>query len=514
MFNLINKNETNIKTELLSGLTVALALVPEAIAFAFIVGIQPLYGLYAAFVIGLFTSVFGGRPGMISGATGAMAIVLVALVKQGDTMAKSATSNLPNGVELMFAAVVLAGVILVLIGLFRLGKFIRLVPHSVMLGFVNGLAVVIFLAQMGDFHVQENGVPTDVWLSGTPLYILSGLVLVTMAIMYALPKITKAFPSGLAGIIVVTLIAMGLYEYGGFETARVGEIQGAFPPFHSPDILFSLETLKFILPYSFILAGVAAVESLLTLSLIDEITETRGSANRECIALGAGNIASGFFSGMGGCAMIGQSMININSGGRSRLSGLSAALFLLLFIMVGSPVIAVIPKAALVGVMFMVVIGTFEWSSLRTLGKVPTSDIVVMIIVILITIFMHNLALAVLAGVVVASLNFTWNKSKRIYARTEKEGDTLVYKLDGPLFFGSTQSFAELFDPKNDPDKVIIDFKFTRVHDQSALEALNMIAKRYEDNNKNLHIRNLSHDCNSLLKKADRLMKINITPST
>ena len=495
MFDL-SSHRSNYKDDILSGLTVALALVPEAIAFAFVAGVNPLVGLYAAFMVGLVTAIFGGRPGMISGATGALAVVMVELVAH-------------HGVEYLFAAVVLMGVIQVIAGLFRLGKFIRMVPHPVMLGFVNGLAIVIFLAQLQSFQTKDaNGVMT--WITGEPLYLLLGLVVLTMAIIHFLPKLTRIIPSSLAAILVVTGLVMALK----LDVNTVGDlasIAGGFPAFHLPIVAISLETLLIILPYSFIFAAIGLIESLLTLQLVDEITETRGKGNKECIAQGAANIITGFFGGMGGCAMIGQSMININSGGLGRLSGISAALFLLSFILFGSELIEVIPVAALIGVMFIVVIGTFEWSSLRILRKIPRADAFVIILVSGVTVA-SDLAVAVVIGVIVSALVFAWEAAQRMNAKTyTNDNGFLVYELHGPLFFGSIHSFNKLFNPQDDPNDVVIDFRYTHVHDHSGLEAVDALAMRYDKQSKRLHLIHLSPECKQLLGQAGDMVEIDVS---
>ncbi len=495
MFDL-SSHHSNYKDDILSGLTVALALVPEAIAFAFVAGVNPLVGLYAAFMVGLVTAIFGGRPGMISGATGALAVVMVELVAH-------------HGVEYLFAAVVLMGIIQVTAGLFRLGKFIRMVPHPVMLGFVNGLAIVIFLAQLQNFKAKDaNGVLT--WITGEPLYLLLGLVVLTMAIIHFLPKLTRIIPSSLAAILVVT----GLVIVLKLDVNTVGDlasIAGGFPTFHLPMVSMSLETLLIILPYSFIFAAIGLIESLLTLQLVDEITETRGKGNKECIAQGAANIITGFFGGMGGCAMIGQSMININSGGLGRLSGISAALFLLSFILFGSELIEVIPVAALIGVMFIVVIGTFEWSSLRILKQIPRADAFVIILVSGVTVA-SDLAVAVIIGVIVSALVFAWEAAQRMDAKTYTNDEgVLVYELHGPLFFGSIHSFNQLFNPQDDPNDVIIDFRYTHVHDHSGLEAIDALAMRYAKQSKTLHLVHLSPECKQLLGQAGDMVEIDVS---
>ena len=500
---------TRIRTEVLSGLTVALALVPEAVAFAFVAGVHPLVGLYAAFLVGLITAVIGGRPGMISGATGALAVVMVSLVAL-------------HGVEYLFATVVLMGLIQIVVGVMRWGKFIRLVPHPVMLGFVNGLAIVIFLAQLGQFQVPGSaehgghGMANGEWLSGAPLYLMLSLVALTMAIIWVWPKITTVIPSPLAGIGIVAAIVIGF----GLDVPRVGDlasISGGLPSFHNPfgtgEGLYgtplaplNLETFWIILPFSLILAAIGLIESLLTLNLVGEMTNKRGGASQECVAQGVANTVTGFFAGMGGCAMIGQSMINVRSGGRTRVAGIVAALCLLAFIMFASGLIEQIPLAALVGVMFMVVIGTFAWNSLTILRKVPLTDSFVIVLVTVVTVA-TDLATAVVVGVIVSALAYSWNNAKRIYANTEeKEDGSKIYMVQGPLFFGSSEGFAELFDVQNDPSRVIIDFAGSRVVDQSALQAIEAIAGKYERAGKRIQLRHLSHDCHQLLSKAGHLI--------
>ncbi len=492
-FNLFDlKQKVNYKNEVLSGLTVALALVPEAVAFALIAGLPPLTGLYAAFMMGLVTSILGGRPGMISGATGAVAVVIVSLVKM-------------HGIEYVFAAVVLAGILQVSAGVLRLGKLMRLVPHPVIFGFVNGLAVIIFMSQLDQFKDASGA-----WLTGSPLYILLALVLLTMLIIWGLPKLSKAIPASLVAILVV----FGLVVFFGIDTKTVGDIasiKGGFPPFHLPDVPFSLETLKIVLPYSAIIAGVGLIESLLTLNIIDEIIETRGRGNKEAVAQGAANILSGVFSGMGGCAMIGQSLINISSGARARLSGIVASVMLLVFIMFGSGLIEKLPMAALTGLMIMVSIGTFEWASFKTVKRMPKSDIFVMVVVTLITAIIHNLAIAVLVGVILAALVFAWDNAKRIRARKSvDENGVKHYEIYGPLFFGSVTAFNEKFDVLNDPDEIIIDFEESRVVDMSAIEALNKITERYLKVGKKVHLKHLSADCKTLLKNAEEIIDVNV----
>lgn len=489
---------------MLSGLTVALALVPEAVAFAFVAGVDPIVGLHAAFMVGIITAVLGGRPGMISGATGALAVVLVALVAQ-------------HGVEYMFAAVALMGLLQMAAGALRLGKFIRMVPHPVMLGFVNGLAIVIFLAQLSQFKTaDENGVLQ--WLQGPQMLVMLGLVFSTMAIIYFLPKLTKAVPASLVAIISITLLVpfLGLDSPTIVDYLRTmtgdasASLAGNMPSFSIPTVPLTLETLFIILPYSIVLAAVGLIESLLTLTLVDELTETRGRGNRECAAQGLANLTCGFFGGMGGCAMIGQSMININSGGRGRLSGITASLVLLAFVLVASPLIEMVPVAALVGVMFMVVLGTFEWSSFRVIPKVPRSDAFVIILVSAVTVA-TDLAMAVFIGVIVSALVFAWKHAKVIHAVTSIDiYGSKVYDIRGPLFFGSTASFLELFDPKEDPKDVIVEFVHARVSDHSAIEAIDTLAERYVSVGKKLHLRHLSADCRLLLHNARKLVEVNV----
>ncbi len=486
------------RIELLSGLTVALALVPEAVAFSFVAGVNPLVGLYAAFIVGLITALIGGRPGMISGATGALAVVMVSLVAQ-------------HGVEYLFATVVLMGIIQITSGIFKLGKFIRLVPHPVMLGFVNGLAIVIFLAQLTQFQVpgtaevSGHGMSGGEWLSGWPLVLMLALVALTMAVIWAVPKITSAIPAPLAGILVVAAIVIVF----GIDVPRVGDmasIQGGLPSFHIPTVPLTWETFEIILPYAFILAAIGLIESLLTLNLVGEMTNERGGASQECVAQGVANTVTGFFGGMGGCAMIGQSMINVKSGGRTRIAGIAAALFLLVFILFAAPLIEQIPLAALVGVMFMVVIGTFAWNSLRILRKVPTTDAVVIVLVTVVTV-MTDLATAVVVGVIVSALAYAWSNATRIHAKVyETPEGAKVYQIQGPLFFGSADGFVELFAPEQDPQRVVIDFADSRVADQSALQAIETIAAKYQSAGKKIELRHLSRDCHQLLNKAGQLM--------
>lgn len=505
MVKFIQKRATSAKNDILSGLTVALALVPEAVAFAFVAGVDPLVGLYAAFMIGLITSIFGGRPGMISGATGALAVVMVSLVAEGNHLGAEG-ENL--GLYYLFATVILMGIIQIGVGLLKLGKFVRLIPHPVMMGFVNGLAIVIFLSQLGMFKSISAG--GSEWLRGSELIIMIALVGLTMGIMFFLPKINKKFPEALIAIGVVSAIVI----IGNVEVATVGSfivdgggegLKGGLPQFQTDifsKVPFNWETIKFIGPYAIILAAIGLIESLMTLNLIDELTETRGKSNRECVAQGGANIVTGFFGGMGGCAMIGQSIINIKSGGRTRLSGITAAVTLLIFILFASSIIEQVPIAALVGVMFMVVVGTFAWSSFRILNKIPLSDALVLIGVSALTVI-FDLAIAVVAGIIMSALVFAWENAKRIRARKHfLEDGTKVYEIWGPLFFGSIQAFKSKFDVKNDPDSVIIDFIESRVSDHSALEALFQLVEKYQAAGKEIHIQHLSEECQALMIKA------------
>lgn len=469
-----------------------MALVPEAVAFALIAGLSPLTGLYAAFMMGLVTSIFGGRPGMISGATGAIAVVLV-------TLAAS------HGVEYIFAAVILAGIIQAAAGVLRSGKFMRLVPHPVIFGFVNGLAIIIFMSQLDQFKDDSGD-----WLTGSLLAVFLGLTLLAMLIIWGLPRLTKAVPSSLVAILVV----FGAVQVLNIDTKTVGDlasIKGGFPPFHIPQVPLTLETLALIAPYALIVAGIGLIESLLTLNIVDEITGTRGRGNKEAVAQGAANILSGLFSGMGGCAMIGQSLINISNGARARLSGIVTSLALLAFIMFGSALIEQVPMAALTGLMIMVAIGTFEWASLRTFRRMPKSDIIVMVLVTLITAVLHNLAIAVLVGVIIAALVFAWDNAVRIRARKRTdENGVKVYEIYGPLFFGSVGTFNDKFVIDEDPDEVIVDFAESRVVDMSAIEALNKLTERYAKAGKTIHLRHLSADCRKLLSNADKIIEVNV----
>lgn len=590
VFNLFDlKQKVNYKNEVLSGLTVALALVPEAIAFALIAGLSPLTGLYAAFSIGLVTSILGGRPGMISGATGAVAVIYVGMI----AIIRKANPDISVDeiTQYIFATVILAGVIQIIVGLLRLGKFIRLVPQPVMFGFVNGLAIVIFMAQLSSFkedvkdpygNNKKEIVPTEQvmnvnqesyvlstetgaltynlindtlfnyetgeaqlwihgdhvydiekqsvryaykdgsfynidvtgeekeWLDSKSIWLMIGLVLLSMLIIWGLPKLTKYIPSALAAIVIVSAIVIGF----GIDTKTVGDIasiEGGFPIPSLPTIPFTWDTFMLIFPYALIVAGVGLIESLLTLNLIDEITQTRGSGNKECVAQGTANIASGFFLGMGGCAMIGQSLINISSGARARLSGIIASLGLLSFILWGAPIIEQLPMAALVGVMVMVSIGTFEWASLKVFGKMPLTDVIVMVVVTLVTVFLHNLALAVLIGVIISALAFAWENALRIRARKHiDENGSKHYEIYGPLFFGSVSVFNDKFDVQGDPNDIIIDFSESKVVDMSAIEALNALTERYHRAGKKVHLRHLSPDCQKLLRDADKIVEVNV----
>lgn len=483
------------KTEILAGLTVAMTMIPESLSFAILAGFPPLTGLYAAFIMGLITAVLGGRPGLISGGAGATVIVLIALMKS-------------HGIEYVFSAVALAGVIQILVGLFKLGKFVRLVPQPVMFGFVNGLAVIIFMSQLEQFKTILNGNVT--WLSGSPLYIMLALVCLTILIVILLPKITKAIPASLVAIIIVFLIVLGF----GIDTKlvkNIASVSGGFPPFHIPAIPFSLETLKVIFPYGLIMAGVGLTEGLLTLNLVDEITESKGNGNRESIAQGIANITNGFFTGMGGCPMIAQTLVNLSAGARARLSGIIASVTILLIILVGAPVIERVPMAALVGVMMMVAIGTFEWMSFKVINKMPKQDIFIGIAVAVITIWLHNLALAVLIGVIISALVFAWESAKRIRANRYIDASGVkYYEIYGPLFFASVAGFNEQFDIAGDPETVIIDFKDSRVYDMSGIDALNKLTEKYKTAHKKLHLKHLSEDCKRLLKDADGIIEVNI----
>jgi SulP family sulfate permease len=489
------KQKVDYKIEIFAGLTVAMTMIPESLSFAILAGFPPLTGLYAAFIMGLVTAIFGGRPGMVSGGAGATAVVLIALMKS-------------HGIEYVFAAVVLAGILQVLVGVFKLGKFIRLVPQSVMYGFVNGLAIIIFMSQFEQFKVNING--EMLWINGPPLWTLLGLILLTISIILILPRFTKAIPASLVAIFVVFLVVLIF----GIETKTVKDIAaigGGFPPFHIPAIPFDFSTLQIIFPYALIMAGVGLTESLLTLNLVDEITTTKGNSNKESIAQGSANILNGFFTGMGGCAMIAQTFVNLSAGARARLSGIIAAITILLIILVASPIIERIPMAALVGVMMMVAIGTFEWISFKIINKMPKQDVIVGILVAVITVWLHNLALAVLIGVIISALVFAWESAKRIRAKKYIDDNGVKhYEIYGPLFFGSAMNFTEKFDVLNDPEEVVINFKESRVADMSGIDALNKLTEKYKKANKKLLLKHLSKDCISLLKNAGDIIEVNI----
>ena len=478
---------TEMKMEVLAGLTSALSLVPEVVGFALVAHVNPLTGLYAAFILCLVAAIWGGRPGMISGAAGSMAVVSAGLVVQ-------------HGVEYLFATIVLTGVLQMLFAWFRLGKLIRMVPHPVMLGFVNGLAIIIASAQLQHFHARAaNG--TITWMAPAMLLTMLGLVAITAAVTVLLPKLTKAFPSALAGILIATACALAL----GIKTRTVGDlasIRGTLPSFHLPQVPYTLATLRIILPYALILATIGLVETLLTLNLIDEITDTPGRPNRESMAQGAGNLIGALFGGMGGCAMIGQSMINVNAGGRRRLSGIAAGGFLLSFILIGSKLIERIPLAALVGVMFVVAAETFNWKSLRNLAKVPKHDTLVMIVVTVVTVF-TNLAVAVVTGIVIAALVFAWDHAQQLEVEITEAPGSKIYRLRGSLFFASATQFTRFFTPKEDPAEVYLEFDHARIMDSSALEAVEALAGRYHAQGKVLHVRGLSENCDRLLRRKD-----------
>ncbi len=496
VFNVFDLSQkVNYKTEILAGLTVAMTMIPESLSFAILAGFPPLMGLYGAFIMGLVTAVFGGRPGLISGGAGATVIVLIALMKS-------------HGLEYVFGAIALAGVFQILIGLFKLGKFIRLVPQPVMFGFVNGLAIVIFMSQLEQFKTIING--QSEWITGTPFLIMAGLVALTIAIVVVLPKFTKAFPATLVAIVIVFALVI-IFNIETKQVEDIAAIKGTLPPFHLPNFPLNLETFQIILPYGLIMAAVGLTEGLLTLNLVDEITGTKGNSNRECLAQGSANILNGFFFGMGGCPMIAQTLVNLSAGSRARLSGIIASITILLIILIGAPVIGKLPMAALTGVMIMVAIGTFEWTSLRIFKRMPVSDIFVMLVVMTITVVLHNLALAVLIGVIISALVFAWDNAKRIRARkfTDENG-VKHYEIFGPLFFGSVTAFAEKFEVSTDPTQVIIDFKESRVADMSAIEALNALTQRYHKEGKKVQLRHLSQDCINLLKNAEAIIDINI----
>jgi sulfate permease, SulP family len=487
--------KVDYKIEILAGLTVAMTMIPESLSFAILAGFPPLVGLYGAFIMGLVTAVLGGRPGLISGGAGATVIVLIALMNS-------------HGLDYVFGAVAIAGVIQIIVGLLKLGKFIRLVPQPVMFGFVNGLAIIIFISQLEQFKAVVNGEVE--WLTGSPLFIMAGLVALTIAIILILPKITKAIPASLVAIIVVFAVVL-IFNIDTKQVVDIASVSGSLPPFHIPEIPLTLETLQIILPYGLIMAAVGLTEGLLTLNLVDEIAGTKGNSNRECLAQGTANIANGFFFGMGGCPMIAQTLVNLSSGSRARLSGIVAALTILAIILFGAPVIELLPMAALTGVMIMVAIGTFEWASFKAFTKMPKHDIFVMLVVTLVTVLLHNLALAVLIGVIISALVFAWESAKRIRARKYVDEDGAKhYELFGPLFFASTTAFSEKFDVENDPNEIIIDFAESKITDMSAIDAVNKITERYAAIGKKVHLKHLSSDCIDLLKNAEAIIDVNI----
>lgn len=485
----------NYKNEILAGLTVAMTMIPESLSFAILAGLTPLTGLYAAFIMGIVTAILGGRPGMVSGGAGATIVVLIALISS-------------HGIQYLFATVILAGLFQLLVGLFKLGKFVRLIPQPVMYGFLNGLAIIIFMAQVEQFKISTNGITE--WMSGPALYTMGGLTLLTIAIVLIFPKISKAIPSSLIAILAV----LGIAYFFNIDTKKVQDIasvKGAFPPFHIPEIPFTLETLKIIFPYALVMASVGLVESLLTLNMVDEITNSKGSSNKESVAQGIANITNGFFGGMGGCAMVAQTLVNINAGAKTRLSAFIGAITILLVILVASPFIEQIPMAALVGVMMIVAIKTFQWASLRTITKFPKSDIIVGFLVAAITVVLHNLALAVLIGVVISALVFAWDNAKRIRARKFIDDNGVKhYQIYGPLFFGSTSNFLDKFDIENDPKDIVINFDESRIVDMSAIETLHKITEKYAQQNKTITLRHLSPDCRNLLANAKGIIEVNI----
>jgi SulP family sulfate permease len=523
MTEFIKKITPNAKDDVLAGITVSLAMIPEVVAFAFVAQIDPLVALSGAFIIGLITAIFGGRPGLISGAAGAVAVIFVTMIAEGHTKGMLFDTPIDNmGYFYLLGCVILMGVIQILAGVFKLGRFVRLIPHSVMMGFVNGLAIVIFWAQVKMFthkslEVSTDGVKSYVssYMQGTELYIMLGLVALTMAIIWLLPKITKKLPASLTAILVTT----GIVVFSGMEVSTVGSyiiegggtgLKGEFPTPNLElwqNLPFNLDTLTFILPFAFLAASVGLIESLMTMNLVDELTETRGNGNKECVAQGAGNILSGLFGGTGGCGMIGQTVININAGGRGRLSGIMMALTLLTFILFTDKLIEQVPIAALIGVMFMMVIETFAWSSFRILKKIPKSDAFVLITVSAVTVI-YDLAIAVFVGVIISALAFAWENAKKIRARKRfREDGTKVYEIWGPLFFGSISAFNEKFDVKNDPDHVEIDFVEARISDHSAIEAIFALVEKYKAANKKIILKHLSEDCKVLLYKASPIFK-------
>ncbi|UOE38784.1 SulP family inorganic anion transporter [Chryseobacterium oryzae] len=494
IFNISQK--INLKNELLAGLTVAMTMIPESLSFAILAGLSPLTGLYAAFMMGLVTAVLGGRPGMVSGGAGATIVVLIALIKS-------------HGVEYLFSAIILGGLLQICVGVFKFGKFVRLIPQPVMYGFLNGLAVIIFMAQVEQFKIIDANGNAE-WMQGLQFYIMAGLTILTVAVVYFFPKITKIVPASLVAILVIFGLVSGL----GIKTKTVADIasvSGSLPSFHIPSVPFSLETLQIVFPYALVMAGVGLIESLLTLSMVDEITNTKGNANKESVAQGLANITNGFFGGMGGCAMVAQTLVNLNAGSRARISGIIASVTILIIILVGAPFIEKIPMAALVGVMMMVAISTFQWVSVRIANKMPKSDVFVGITVALITIVLHNLALAVLVGVIISALVFAWDNAKRIRAKKSvDENGVKHYEIYGPLFFGSVTAFVEKFEPENDPENVVVDFKESRIVDMSAIDALNKLSKKYAQQNKKLQLKHLSEDCRRMLKNAEAVIEVNI----
>lgn len=519
MTDFVRKITPNAKDDVLAGITTSLAMIPEVVAFAFVAQIDPLVALSGAFIIGLITAIFGGRPGLISGAAGAVAVIFVHLISEGHTKGMLFEQPIENmGYFYLLAAVILMGGFQILAGVFKLGRFVRLIPHPVMMGFVNGLAIVIFMAQVRMFSHKELNITAEgvkeyinIPMQGTELYVMLGLVLLTMGIIWALPKITTKLPAALTAILITTAVVV----FGGLDVSTVGSyivegggtgLKGEFPTPNTElwqNLPFNLDTLKFILPYAFLAASVGLIESLMTMNLVDELTETRGNGNRECIAQGAGNIVSGLFGGTGGCGMIGQTVININAVGRGRLSGIMMAVTLLTFILFTDKYIEQVPIAALVGVMFMMVIETFAWSSFRIIRKIPLADAVVLVIVSAVTVI-YDLAIAVFVGVIISALVFAWENAKKIRARKRisDDGKTKTYEIWGPLFFGSILAFNEKFDIKNDPDNVIIDFVESRVSDHSALEAIFNLVNKYEAEGKKIKLKHLSTDCKVLLYKA------------
>lgn len=487
--------EVNLKNEILAGLTVTMTMIPESLSFAILAGLSPLTGLYAAFLMGIITAILGGRPGMVSGGAGATIIVMIALIAR-------------HGVEYLFAAVALGGMLQVLVGALKWGKFVRLIPQPVMYGFLNGLAIVIFMAQVSQFQINVDGVKT--WMTGTPLLMMSGLTLLTILIVYIFPKISKAIPASLVALIATTLIVY----FGGIDTRKIidiASVSGSLPSFHIPGVPFNLDTLKIIFPYAIVMAVVGLIESLLTLNMTDELTGTKGNANQESIAQGTANIFNGFFGGMGGCAMVAQTLVNINAGARTRYSAIIGALGILAVILVGSALIEQIPLAALIGVMMLVAIKTFQWAFLKTLRKMPRADVFVGIIVAAIIVILYNLAIAVLVGVIISALVFAWENAKRIRVRKSIGSDGIkVYEVYGPLFFGSTTNFMDKFNPMKDPDHIIIDFKDSRVADMTAIDCLNKLTEKYRIQGKKVTLRFLSADSIRLLRKANTLIDVNI----